>query len=350
MSSESISIMKGFGILLMVLAHAGCPKVAHDFIYMFHMPLFFIMSGYCLKPQYIDTPKQFVWRRIKGLYFPYVKYGLLFLVLHNVFYYCNIYNSDYGYNGVVSYLYSSTDFAKHAVLIVTSMRGCAQLLGGYWFLRCLFWGSLIGYATIKYIPRSAWGGFFLLSITIVTKAFPILHIPYFGIDSRVFMSATFFIVGHVIRQSQFEMRGSYAVLMCAIVAVDSILMPTNMMGYKTWQVIPYCICAVMGTLMVCYVSSKIAEHNSKTKAVMVYIGNCTLTILTWHFLSFKVVSLLIIYIHHLPIKQLAEFPVIGEFASAYWPVYFIVGSSVPLFVGYMETQCGECASKIRYKS
>ncbi len=44
MTSDSISIPKGFGTLLMLAAHARCSKVAHDFIYMFHMPLFFIIS------------------------------------------------------------------------------------------------------------------------------------------------------------------------------------------------------------------------------------------------------------------------------------------------------------------
>ncbi len=171
MTSESISITKAFGILLMVMAHAGCPKVAHDFIYMFHMPLFFIMSGYCFKLKYVDAPKQFVWRRIKGLYFPYVKYGLLFLIFHNVCFSLNIYNGKFGYNGQVSSLYSMSDFAHHAVRIVTSMIGNEQLLGGYWFLRCLFWGSLIGYATIKYIPRTAWGGGNFVALDYSNKGF-----------------------------------------------------------------------------------------------------------------------------------------------------------------------------------
>ena len=32
-----------------VAAHAGIPDVISRFIVMFHMPLFFFMSGYCFK-------------------------------------------------------------------------------------------------------------------------------------------------------------------------------------------------------------------------------------------------------------------------------------------------------------
>lgn len=43
-------IAKGLGIILMVAAHANIP--AKSFIYLFHMPLFFIISGYFFKPEY----------------------------------------------------------------------------------------------------------------------------------------------------------------------------------------------------------------------------------------------------------------------------------------------------------
>lgn len=41
--------VKGIGIILMVVGHSGCPMVMHDFIYLFHMGLFFFVSGRFLK-------------------------------------------------------------------------------------------------------------------------------------------------------------------------------------------------------------------------------------------------------------------------------------------------------------
>lgn len=137
------SIAKGIAIILMVIGHSGCPDALSNIIYMFHMPLFFILSGMLFKESYLEdkvSSVTFLKKRIKGLYFPYVKYGLLFLLFHNVFYYLNIYNSVYGFRGQVSHIYGVHDFI-HGFLNVITMTGAEQLLGGYWFLEFLFLGG-----------------------------------------------------------------------------------------------------------------------------------------------------------------------------------------------------------------
>lgn len=47
--NTTISIVKGICIILMVIGHSGCPELLHDFIYLFHMPVFFFVSGYFCK-------------------------------------------------------------------------------------------------------------------------------------------------------------------------------------------------------------------------------------------------------------------------------------------------------------
>ena len=56
---EDISIAKAFGIILMVVGHSGCPQIINSFIYQFHMPLFFIMAGICLKEENIRNLSNF---------------------------------------------------------------------------------------------------------------------------------------------------------------------------------------------------------------------------------------------------------------------------------------------------
>lgn len=133
MRDDKVTIAKGIGILLMVAAHAGIPDVVNRFVVMFHMPLFFFMSGYCFKEKYLLSPITFINKRIKGLYIPFVKWSLLFLLLHNVFYYLNIYNDEYGFRGEVSHLYNIKEYAVWCVRIVAGLHGQEQLLGGYWF-------------------------------------------------------------------------------------------------------------------------------------------------------------------------------------------------------------------------
>jgi fucose 4-O-acetylase-like acetyltransferase len=61
------------------------------------------------------------------------------------------------------------------------------------------------------------------------------------------------------------------------------------------------------------------------------IGNKTIEILTWHFLCFKIVSMIIIAYDGLPIEHLAEFPVMRPYnTQGWWICYFIIGVAVPV--------------------
>lgn len=151
--NETITMMKAFAIILMVTAHSGFYRQGVAFINMFHIPLFFFCSGYCFKEKYLLDARTFVMKRLKGIYWPFVKWSLLFLALHNVFFFLNIYNGEYGFQGVTSELYTWQIFVRKAFCIVTQLTCNEQLLGGYWFLHTLFFASFIGYATIRIAKR-----------------------------------------------------------------------------------------------------------------------------------------------------------------------------------------------------
>lgn len=44
---EWVDIAKGIGIFLMVMGHTGIPKIGIQWIYSFHMPLFFLLVVFC---------------------------------------------------------------------------------------------------------------------------------------------------------------------------------------------------------------------------------------------------------------------------------------------------------------
>ena len=92
-----------------------------------------------------------------------------------------------------------------------------------------------------------------------------------------------------------------------IVLIASIFIPRTMANVDVISIIPYVLISIIGFLMVFSVSAKFV---GKFRAVMIYIGNHTLPLLTWHFLSFKLVRLLIIWVENRPIEQLAYFSVI----------------------------------------
>lgn len=333
MRDEKIVIAKAIGIVLMVAGHADLPTPIARFIYMFHMPLFFFVSGYCFKESHLNSLVKFVNRRLKGLYWPYVKWSIVFLLLHNLFYKLNLYNETFGFNGEVSHVYSIKEMGLKFIDIVTRMCGAEQLLGGYWFLPQLLFASLIGFLIIKYCKNILTGGVIIVFATIVVSHCD-LHTPYFPISKLTMLSTLFFYSGYVYKKIYDNWTAwHFTVLFAIIVAVGSVYSNAMMLRFTTLDVIPYSFCAICGIIMTLNISTPIAKMDSHFKNLLTYIGNNTMTILTFHFLSFKIVSLIVILLNDWSIEKLAMFPTINGFQYL-WPVYVIIGVSLPLIIKY----------------
>ena len=73
---EWLDIAKGIGIFLVVYAHARAPY--NSYIYNFHMPLFFLISGILYKSG--RDLKSYIFRKIQTLYIPFVSWNLIFII------------------------------------------------------------------------------------------------------------------------------------------------------------------------------------------------------------------------------------------------------------------------------
>lgn len=173
---ESIDVLKGIGILFMVLGHMHFSKIFNHYIFAFHMPLFFLISGYLYK-----TPESLMkaaGRKAKSLFIPYFSFGIgywiLWLVLHGmetetplVLLWALLFNGIDGlvYESalwflptlcVVYILFSMIDrkivsvVYKTALIILLVLVGCITTNmiyvskiegGGIAVLRCRRWGS-----------------------------------------------------------------------------------------------------------------------------------------------------------------------------------------------------------------
>lgn len=75
-----LDIAKGIAILLMVIGHTSIPDPINRFIFAFHMPLFFIASGYCTNWSKL-TYADFVLHKCKTLLVPFVIYSAIVLII-----------------------------------------------------------------------------------------------------------------------------------------------------------------------------------------------------------------------------------------------------------------------------
>lgn len=369
-NSDAVAAAKGLVILLMVMVHGGSPQWANGYIVMWHMPLFFIMSGYCFKEKYLSDARAFAMKRVKGVWWPYVKWTLFFVILHNVLFHLNVYNDVFGFNGQVSHLYTWREFG--VAIVKTFYFGTGeQLLGGYWFLKELFWASLIGYAVIwlgvhskrrLLTSFSLQGGVILTLLLIFAYFGKDFHVPAIGISQRTWMATFFFLFGHAWRSweeggtwfSRYDaapwwLQGFIVAALAVSVKVVMIFFGhTSMLSFTLVNAVPYVVAALSGSVMVVYVCRWLVSRAWALRSFLVFTGRHTFEVLTWHFSCFKLVSLLLIAIYGLDIEYLAWFPVISTAAlqgagvevswTLWWIVYLVVGAGIPILWQYVKTK------------
>ncbi|MBQ8167670.1 MAG: acyltransferase [Lachnospiraceae bacterium] len=115
--NENIDIIRGFAVVLMVLGHSvaaenlndidsKCCKVVFEYIYTFHMPLFFIIAGFCYKRcvNYFE----YVNKRVKRILVPYVVFSVVSIILRNIFSVFTLSKSNIG-EDVISILFYGAD-------------------------------------------------------------------------------------------------------------------------------------------------------------------------------------------------------------------------------------------------
>ena len=164
-----IDVCKGIGILLVIIGHLG--TVWGTPIYMFHMSLFFILSGICLSDKYLDKKVEFAYKRFVSLMIPFIIFkGMAYLVIH--------FGPWPGAEGFIDNYH---------------------LLGTLWFLKSLFIASILGLAFIWLLRRFGCNNNWTPAVAALLLS-AILSITI-GDDNRaVFVWFTFhFLVGYAIK-------------------------------------------------------------------------------------------------------------------------------------------------------
>ena len=324
-NSEAVSIAKGLGIILMAIGHAGCPEWMFYFIYLFHMPLFFWLSGYCFKEKYLDDKQTFVKHRLKGLYVPIVKYNLIFIVLHNLLYTLKIYKETYTFNDIID-----------RVLNVFTLSYLEINLNQYWFLRYLLLSSLI-FLLLRYVSRKRpelikYGFFLIPLIAIVSNHYQISQL----ISTVMLLSFFFYIAGYLAKSTPINTRLWVIIGGFIVVAVASIFIHSLMLRMKTADILPYCLFALIGIYATYALSIRISTNETWFKKMLVYIGNHTMVILTWHFLLYDFINLFYLkFILCSDFSSVEEESLHQQLGGLHFLVYSVLGITIPLLLQWL---------------
>ena len=130
----SIDILKGFGIILVLVAHSLGGYV-HTFAYSFHMPLFFLVTGYFCKPK----PKAEAMKKdFSRLFVPFFFTAIVMLIISMAL-------SPFDIDGVKSpaYTFEALIYGNGSSVNHHKIWGNWSVVGSVWFLPALFWAKTV---------------------------------------------------------------------------------------------------------------------------------------------------------------------------------------------------------------
>lgn len=310
-------IAKGIGILLVVWAHGSGPF--SRYIYQFHMPFFFLISGLLYNSK--SSLKRFIGAKIKSLYVPFVFWNILFYTIKSVL------------RGV-----SSNTILRNVLLIILTLSKDGEFFGATWFLGALFLVSIIYKLFDTLMLEVKYRDFVLLGFSsILTLVAMQITFPY--MLSRTVICGWYFSLGVVLKNNKDKLNnfvcfGSALAAGCTFLLIahfGSANMGKNSYRYPL-QFILGAVLASYALLYICCEFDKRAKILMPVKKLLIYLGKHSLDIVIWQFVSFRLVILLQMYMNGELItldNVLSYYPCYST-ANGWWLVYTIVGTCVPI--------------------
>lgn len=216
-----IDLAKVLGIFLMIFNHCSPDWFLKYFIAQFHMPLFFIISGYLFHQKSIqENLKKILW----GLFIPYLLYQILYLP----------------FKLGLLVLYKDLDFTGslirciHGIIVGNNMENCfyTTVMSPAWFIMVIIELRLIFtfFKDLNYKNISIIGflGYVLMVICYKNNLF-----PYFCLSS-LFMALPYFCFGLIAAKKQLLENTSkinvYSLTKFCILIITALLFLQNFNG------------------------------------------------------------------------------------------------------------------------
>ena len=249
-----LDIAKGITILLMVLGHTSIPLVLSNFIWAFHMPLFFIASGWTTNWQKTDF-KGFIKKKSRTLLLPFLVYSLIVLLIYTL----------QGWDSVIHLIYNG--WGAYAL----------------WFVPVLFLASLFAKVIYSIKNKYLFISFaFIFAVSSGVLSFYKIQLSW-SLSSVPF--ATFLIlVGTELKRFNSIIVNPkiwHSLILFFITAGISQFWRLDLCFNSVLPFLPLTIGATAGTLMIFMVSSWIDKHLKPVSIILQKVGNETYLIVAF---------------------------------------------------------------------
>lgn len=226
MRNSTITIVKALAIILVVMAHSCCPGYLSRFSYMICVTLFFMASGYCFNTKYLDDEYTYIRHRFSGLYLPYIKWAIFFLIFNHLWFKMGILSEQFGNaQGGITRPLSLHNGMQALWSIIFNMSGHDTFLAGaYWFFRAMLISSIAFLLAFKFVAKirtklsftcvamTVGAGALLLAIWKTLSGLTITGVAQGGY--RELMGIFLLAAGYVYRQFELWLAGPVNVPVC----------------------------------------------------------------------------------------------------------------------------------------
>lgn len=352
MRDQTFTLLKALAMLLVVVAHAAAPSYLGRLAYMINVPAFFIFAGYMFKLTYLQDKTAFVLGRIRRLYLPFVRWSILFLLLHNLLFPLGLLSEQYGNGaGGVTHPYTWTQMAQNLWSIVFNMSGYDPFLGGaFWFFRALLLSSfafllllwMAGRVKCLREVKTQLGSILLLMLALATWL-ALDNLKITGVAQggyRELMGVAFMALGCLLRHSEAQ-RPSLPLahpalgvgLGILILVPFTLWFPVSMATRPSGIASIYAlvVAGMAGFFLLRGLSHYLRLLPEKVLRPLYYLGDNTIYVLAFHLFAFKLVSALKVSVYGLPWGMVGGHPVVQHAKDDFfWLLYVLVGTAVPL--------------------
>lgn len=272
---EWIDITKGIGILCVIAGHIFMSDTfIYKAVYLFHMPLFFLISGYLYKVRPI---KDYTIRKARSLMIPYFAVFILLYPFLAAFLFSYPINMDQVISDITSYIIGGQ-------LITWRME---HAFGTMWFISCLFLTQIVYNIICNIFSDKA--THFIVCISLILAYINYVffyHFHLFWCANVILAAIPFFHIGQIIKRQKFDfMKFAIPIIILAVAAIISTLyldrnkfdMAVNFYGIIIFTF----VCSITCILAVMCISCILAEYKISREPLR-YLGQASLMIMVFH--------------------------------------------------------------------
>lgn len=279
-----IDICKALAIYCMVLGHTGTSQQVSAVIHVFHMPVFFILSGYCFNEKKNSNILTFVKKKFLTLIVPYFIFGIALFAF---------------WDAALLALHRQTEMRSITNLITSILwnNANASAFGVIqWFLPCLFFAEIIFAFLLKISKNNIillWGDIILLSISGYWIPLTLdIRLPW-ALDCAL-MASAFYGLGWIVKKMLILEKISklikkkkvicwFIIVVIAIAMIPSVFYngEVNMRTVTYGNYFLYIVNAVIYSFLIILVSMLLEQmlNHNKGCEVLKWIGRNTLVVL-----------------------------------------------------------------------